>query len=66
MLSFLAGRAQLTASEVKESQSIASVKIHVESAIQRVNPNLGGNLCWFSLNNSETVRAVTLAFCIIQ
>ena len=22
--------------------------------------------CWFSLNNSETVKAVTLAFCSIQ
>ena len=33
---FLAGRDQLTAAEVKESQSIASVHIHVERAIQRV------------------------------
>ena len=33
---FLAGRDQLTAVEVKESQSIASVRIHVERAIQRV------------------------------
>ena len=33
---FLAGRDQLTAAEVKESQSIASVRIHVERAIQRV------------------------------
>ena len=23
-------------------------------------------LCWFSLNNSETVKAATLAFCSIQ
>ena len=23
-------------------------------------------LCWFSFNNSETVKAVTLAFCSIQ
>ena len=30
---FLAGRDQLTAAEVKESQSIASVRIHVERAI---------------------------------
>ena len=29
------------------------------------NSNLGGS-CWFSLNNSETVKAVTLAFCRIQ
>ena len=33
---FLAGRDQLIAAEVKESQSIASVCIHVEPAIQRV------------------------------
>ena len=33
---FLAGRDQLTAAEVKESQSIPSVCIHVERAIQRV------------------------------
>ena len=33
---FLAGRDQLTVAEVKESQSIASVRIHVERAIQRI------------------------------
>ena len=33
---FLAGRDQLTPAEVKESQSIASVRIHVERAIQRI------------------------------
>ena len=33
---FFGGRAQLTAAEVKESQTIASVRIHVERAIQRV------------------------------
>ena len=33
---FLAGRDQLTAAEVKESQSIASVRIHVKRSIQRV------------------------------
>ena len=43
-----------------------------------VNTNLGGGggvgwmwgcnftCCWFSLNNSEMVKAVTLAFCRIQ
>ena len=36
MPSFLGGRAQLTAAEVKESQTIASVRIHVERTIQRV------------------------------
>ena len=34
--SFLGGRAKLTAAEVKESQTIASVRIHVKRAIQRV------------------------------
>ena len=33
---FLAGRDQLTAAEIKESQSIASVRIHVERPIQRL------------------------------
>ena len=33
---FLDGREQLIKGEVKESQSIASVRIHVERAIQRV------------------------------
>ena len=34
--SFIGGRHQLSAAEVKESQTIASVRIHVERAIQRV------------------------------
>ena len=34
--SFLSGRDQLTEDEVKESQTIASVRIHVERAMQRV------------------------------
>ena len=34
--SFLGGRAQLTVAEVSKSQTIASMKIHVEHAIQRV------------------------------
>ena len=33
---FLEGREQLTAAEVKESQTIASVRIHVERAIERI------------------------------
>ena len=33
---FLNGRDQLTKAEVKESQAFASVRIHVERAIQRV------------------------------
>ena len=36
-----------------------------------LNPNVDGGgifrpTCWFSLNNSETVKAVTLAFRSIQ
>ena len=34
---FLSGRDQITKDEVKESQGIASVRIHVERAIQRAN-----------------------------
>ena len=34
--SFLGGRAQLTKAEVKGSQTIASVRIHVERAINRI------------------------------
>ena len=34
--SFLGGRAQLTDAEVKESQTIASVRIHVKRAITRI------------------------------
>ena len=33
---FLSGREQLTAAEIKESQTIAHVRIHVERAIQRI------------------------------
>ena len=42
---FLGGRKQLTQVEVKESQTIASVRIHVERAIQRVKK--------FHLNRNE-------------
>ena len=39
-----------------------------------VNPNLGGGAkfyppplpSWFSLNNSKTIKAVTLEFCSIE
>ena len=53
---FLGGRQQLTKVEVKESQIIASVSIHVERAIQRIKKfrlirneillNLHGNQKW--------------------
>ena len=34
--SFLGGRAQLMAAEVKENQTIASVRIHIQHTTQRV------------------------------
>ena len=34
-------------------------------ATQDVSPNLGGGYCWLLLNNSETVKTVTLEFCSI-
>ena len=34
--SFLGGRAQLTEAKVKESQAIASVRIHVERAMAKI------------------------------
>ena len=45
-------------------------KKHIWS-FQFINPNLGGGLfysppSWFSLNNSRTVKALTLEFCSIQ
>ena len=36
ILSFLGGRAQFTEAEVKESQEIASVRIHVERVITTI------------------------------
>ena len=51
--SFLGGRSQLTAAEVKESQTIASVRIHVESAIQRVKKyRVLRNIIQLTLNGS--------------
>ena len=36
-------------------------------SIKHINPNLGWGvispLCWFSLNNSEEVKTVAMAFC---
>ena len=44
--------------------------------VNKLNPNLGGvcgggdsftpSPCWYFLNNSETVKAITLAFCSIR
>ena len=53
----------------------ACVKIFILKLYYCFNPNLGGGRggvnfsftpCWFSLNNLETVKAVSLAFCGIQ
>ena len=38
-------------------------KIHVSK--QPIALHLVPTPCWFSLNNSERIKAVTLAFCII-
>ena len=58
--SFLGWRAQLTAAEVKESQTVASVRIHVERAIQRVNKfkvmkRNAINSAWFSKSTMDSV-----------
>ena len=48
--------------------SISDCVIKFEQLYFNTNLGGGGNFtpCWFSLNNSETVTAVTLAFCSIQ
>ena len=48
-----------------------SAKLTVEDCNHGINPNLFfwvriSSPCWFSLNNSETLKAVTLVFCSIQ
>ena len=60
-LSTLVGR-----KNVVDISSYLETQFHVP-----INPNLGGGgiilpLCWNSLHNSETVKAITLAFCSIQ
>ena len=56
---FQARRDQLTAAEVKESQSIASVRIHVECAIQRVLRNK------IPLSFRGSVNQISTVCCII-
>ena len=48
-------------------------QIHNGCYLLFLNPNLGGKCyfyplspCWFSLNNSEIIKAVSLEFCTIQ
>ena len=67
--------AKINALEVKTQETFNAVeliKMQETKSKKRdsINPNLGGRelfypRCWFSLNNSETVKAVTLAFCSI-
>ena len=50
---------------------IVTVLFYGGPSLQCVKSNMCGGrvnlpLCWFSFNNSETVKAVTLAFCSIQ
>ena len=65
--------AKINALKVKAQEAFNAVELikmqETESKKREsINPNLGGRElfyphCWFSLNNSETVKAVTLAFC---
>ena len=50
--SFLGGRAQLTEAEVKESEAIASVRIHVERAITRIKKSKALNHIPLTLHGS--------------
>ena len=51
---------------------LKSILCDYSDAYILVDPNLGGvgggnfTPCWFALNNSETVKAVTLTFCSIH
>ena len=68
--------AKINALEVKTQEDFNAVElIRMQETSSRkresINPNLGGRelfyqRCWFSLNNSETVKAITLPFCSIQ
>ena len=57
---------------MKSKLIIGHDKVNLKE-INDFNPNLGGGSggvilppCWFSLNNSKTVKAVTLAFYSIE
>ena len=57
---------------VKVYFNTLGIKVFYKVDIIIINPNLGGERainppppCWFFLNNSETVKAVPLAFCSI-
>ena len=61
--SFPGGRAQLTEAEVKESQTIASVRIHVERAITRIEKFKALNHIPLTLHGS--VNQIWTASCIL-
>lgn len=61
--SFLMGRSQLTEDEVKESQSIASVRIHVERAITRIKKFKVLNLISLTLHGS--VNQIWTVACLL-
>ena len=46
--------------------STASFLIRLGSRLWTLPPAPQPPACWFSLNNSETVKAITMAFCNIQ
>ena len=62
--SFLGSRVQLTEAEVKESQTIASVRIHVERAITRIKKFKALNHIPSTLHGSENqVWTVSCILC---
>ena len=61
--------ASLIGIAIKITGSARGLKICAITAGINTNLGVGGNFtfpCWISLNNSETVKAVTLTFCSIQ
>ena len=61
--SFLGGRAQLTKAEVEESQTVASVRIHVERAITRIKKFKALNHIPLTLHGS--VNQIWTVSCIL-
>ena len=61
--SFLGGRAQLTEAKVKESQAIASVRIHAERAITRIKKFKALNHIPLTLHGS--VNQIWTVSCIL-
>ena len=67
---------KINALEVKTQEdfnAVELIKMQETKSKKResINPNLSGRElfyphCWFSLDNSETVKAVTLTFCSVE